>query len=87
FNIQTVPPWSPEVAFLFDPSLKPQEVAQQWKKSGLSFVVISKASPTKDFIPTHAQWHTPFFTVVTVIETDSVLILQVVASPDGISRP
>ncbi|MEO6994245.1 MAG: glycosyltransferase family 39 protein, partial [Lacunisphaera sp.] len=42
FNIQTVPPWSPEVAFLFDPSLKPQEVAQQWKKSGLSFVVISK---------------------------------------------
>jgi hypothetical protein len=81
-NIQIVPLWSPEVAFLFDTSLKPQEVARRWQKSGLSFVVIAKASPTKDFIQTHAQWHTPFFTVVTVIESDSVLILQAVASPD-----
>lgn len=80
-NIQTVPLWSPEVAFLFDASLKPQEVAKRWKQSGLSFVVIAKASPTKDFIQTHARWHTPFFTVVTVIETDSILILQAVASP------
>ncbi len=81
-NIQTVPLWSPEVAFLFDPSLKPKEVAKRWKETGLSYVVISKGSPTKDFIETHAQWHTRFFTIVTVIETDSVLILQAVASPD-----
>ncbi|HEY4246390.1 MAG TPA: hypothetical protein VGM64_06000 [Lacunisphaera sp.] len=86
-NIQTVPPWSPEVAFLFDVSLKPQEVAKRWKESGLNFVVIANASPTKDFIQTHAQWHTPFFTVVTVIETDSVLILQAVALTDLPSRP
>lgn len=81
-NIQIVPLWSPEVAFLFDKALKPQEIARRWKESHLSFIVISKASPTRDFIETHAQWHTAFFTVVTVLETDSVLILQAAASPD-----
>jgi hypothetical protein len=86
-NIQTVPLWSPEVAFLFDPSLKPQEVARLWQQSGLSFIVISKGSPTKDFIENHARLHTPFFTVITVIETDSILILQAVASPEIPTRP
>jgi hypothetical protein len=85
-NIQVVPLWSPEIAFLFDTSLQPKEVAQKWKESGLSFIVIAKESPTKDFIQLHAQWHNPFFTIVTVIETDSTVILQAVASPDVISK-
>ena len=82
-TIEVVPLWSPEVAGLFEPTTKPEEVAKLWQKSGLRFVVIGKASPSAGFVRTHAQWRAPFFTVIQVVETDDLLILEAVATlPD-----
>ena len=76
-GMEAVPLWSTEVAWLFDATVKPQELARLWQESGLGYVAIGKASPTGDFVRTHAQWRAPYFTVIPIIETDGLLILQV----------
>jgi hypothetical protein len=76
-----LPLWSPEVAWLFDSTIKPEEIAKRWQKSGFGYLVLGKASPTADFVRTHAQWRAPYFTVITVVESDALLILQAAVNP------
>ena len=71
-----VPLWSPEVAWLFDASLKPEEVAQRWQKSGLRYLVLGKTGPSSDFIRTQARWRAPYFTLLPAAETETRLILE-----------
>ncbi len=78
-DIEVVPLWSPEVDWLFEPNLKPEVTASLWQKSGFAYLLIGKASPTANFMNTHAQWRTPYFTVTTVIEDDMLLVLHITA--------
>lgn len=79
---EVVPLWSPDVAWLFDDSLKPQEVARRWQKSGLRYIVVGKTGPSSDFVRTRARWRAPYFTLKQVDETDSQVILEAtVAAP------
>jgi len=73
---EVAPLWSPEVAWLFDERLKPEEVAQRWRKSGLRYLVFAKSGPTENFIRTRARWRAPYFTLQTVAETDNYVILE-----------
>ncbi len=73
---EVAPLWTPEVAWLFDQTLKPEEVAQRWQKSGLRYLVLGKSGPTANFMETNARWRAPFFTLQPVGETDTHIILE-----------
>jgi hypothetical protein len=71
-----VPLWSPDVAWLFDASVKPEEVARRWQKSGFRYLVLGKTGPNADFIRTSARWRAPYFTLQPVAETEVRLIFD-----------
>lgn len=73
---EVAPLWSPEVAWLFDPKLPAGEVAARWQKSGLRYLVLGKSGPTATFMQTRAQWRAPYFTLSTVAETNTHIILE-----------
>jgi hypothetical protein len=75
-NTEVAPLWSPEIAWLFDATLPPEEVARRWQKSGLRYLVLLKSGPTVGFIPAHARWRAPYFTLNTVAETDAFRVLE-----------
>lgn len=73
---EALPLWSPEVAWLFDTSIRAEEVARRWQKSGFRYLVVGKSGPTAGFVRTHARWRAPYFTVKPVAETDTQLIIE-----------
>ncbi len=74
---EVIPLWSPEVAWLFDRNLKSEEIARRWKKSGLHYFILGKAGPASDFVGTRAQWRAPYFTVKTILTTETSVVLEV----------
>ena len=78
---EVAPLWSPEIAWLFDARLPPEEVAARWRKSGLRYLVLGKAGPTANFMQTHARWRAPYFTLRTMAETDVHIILEATVAP------
>ena len=73
---EVAPLWSPEVAWLFDETLKPEEVARRWRLSGLRYLVLGKTGAGANFVQTHARWRAPYFTLQTVAETETHVILE-----------
>ena len=73
---EVLPLWSPEVAWLFDEKLKPEEVARRWRQSGLRYLVLGKSGPTANFVQTQARWRAPYFSLQVVAETDTHVILE-----------
>jgi hypothetical protein len=74
---EVVPLWSPEVAWLFDSTLQPKDIALRWQKSGLRYLVIGKNTPTAEFIRNHAKWRAPSITLAPVAETEAQVIMEV----------
>jgi hypothetical protein len=74
---EVAPLWSPEVAWLFDGTLKPEEVARRWQKSGLRYLVLGKTGPTAGFMQSYARWRAPHFEIRTAAETDTHIVLEV----------
>jgi hypothetical protein len=74
---EVAPLWSPEVAWLFDGTLPPEEVARRWQKSGLRYLALGKTGPTAGFMQAHARWRAPHFEMKTAGETDTHVILEV----------
>jgi len=81
-GIDAIPLWSPSVEWLFDANRTPDEIGRLWQHSGLNYVAIAKACPTASFLTTHAYLRSPEMTVITVFESDGLLILQVAANAD-----
>ncbi len=75
-GVPVAPLWSPEIAWLFDEKLKPEEVARRWSKSGLRYVVIVKIGATANFLQSHARWRAPYFTLQPAAETPTLVILE-----------
>jgi hypothetical protein len=76
---EVAPLWSPEVSWLFDAKLKPEEIAARWRRSGLRYLILLKSGPTASFVQTHARWRTPHFTLKTLVELDAMIVLEAVA--------
>lgn len=79
-GIEAVPPWSPDVAWLFDQKLPPEEIARRWQASGLRYLVLGRSASGADFVLSRAQWRAPHFTVRTITEADNNLIIEAVAT-------
>jgi hypothetical protein len=75
------PLWSPEIAWLFDATLPPEEVAQRWQRSGLRYLVLGKSGPTANFMQTYARWRAPHFNLQQVAETETHVILEATVPP------
>jgi hypothetical protein len=73
---EAAPLWSPEVAWLFDGTLPPDEVARRWRQSGLRYLVLGKTGATAGFMQTYARWRAPYFRLRSVSETDTHVILE-----------
>jgi|GEM_PF-741370 len=80
-RITVVPMWSPEVAWLFDSKLKPLEVARDWHRSGLHYVVMTRAPAQFELLMHLARWKAPFFTVKRIWESNAYLVLEVATAP------
>lgn len=80
-GMETLPPWSPEIAWLFDVSLPPEELARRWRDSGLRYLVLSKSASGADFFLGRARWRPPCFTVRTVMAVGNHVIIDTVATP------
>ncbi len=79
-RIDAVPLWSPDIAWLFDPTITSRRKAQLWENSRFVYVVIGKDSPTADFFYQHAGWPSPDFLVIPFMDTNGLRILQVVTT-------
>ncbi len=73
---EVAPLWSPEVAPLFDETLSSEAVARHWQQSGLRYLVLLKTGPTAAFVQNHARWRAPYFTLKTVADTSTLLVLE-----------
>jgi hypothetical protein len=80
-GITVIPMWSPEVAWLFDPTLKPIEVARHWRQSGLHYVVMTRAPAQLQLLLQHARWRAPFFAVKKIWESDAYVVFGVETAP------
>jgi hypothetical protein len=74
---EVAPLWSPEVAWLFDATLPPEEIARRWHATGMRYVILGKTGPSAGFVQAYARWRVPFFAMRTIVETDTHVILDV----------
>jgi hypothetical protein len=79
--ITTVPLWSPEVAWLFDPKLPTAEITRRWRDSKLRYVITSPDPAFRTFLTQRAQWRAPTFALVPVWQSQAYLILEVIPEP------
>jgi len=75
-----LPLWSPDVAWLFDHNLRPEEIARRWKQAGFRYLVLAKSGPTPEFLRTEARWNTPYFTLLPATFTRDYVILEAIAA-------
>jgi hypothetical protein len=74
---EVAPLWSPDVAWLFDATLKPEEIARRWRKSGFRYLLLGKSGPASDFVRMHARWRAPYFFLTPVAETNDQVVIEV----------
>ena len=79
--ITVVPIWSPEVAWLFDKTTPPDDLAQRWRESHLRYVVTSPAPAFLDFLTRHAGWRAPVFALAPVWQSDAFVVIEVITEP------
>lgn len=75
-GVEVVPLWSPDVAWLFDPELPPEEIARRWQRAGFRYLVLGKTTSGADYVLRRAQWRAPYFSVRTAAETDVNVVLE-----------
>lgn len=80
-GISVVPPWSPHVDWLFDPTLSPVEVQRQWRESGVRFVVVAKWQSNLAFFDRHSRWLQPPFRRELIGETSLTAVFSLRVEP------
>jgi len=56
---RTLPLWSPEVRYLFDPALPPPEIARRLRATGIGFVLLNTGSVNERFLARSAFFRDP----------------------------
>lgn len=80
-DVEVVPLWSPEVAWLFDPGLPPGEIARRWQRAGFRFLVLGRTPSGAGYVLERARWRAPYFTVRTLAGTAENIVLEVSVTP------
>jgi len=74
--VKVVPLWSPQVAWLFDPSLDSREVATRWRESGLSYLAINDNTSTLEFLEWHSHLESDAYRLQVISRVPGYLILE-----------
>ncbi|HXQ80658.1 MAG TPA: hypothetical protein VN775_05065 [Opitutaceae bacterium] len=74
--VKAVPLWSPQVAWLFDPSLDSRQVAGRWRESGLSYIAINNSGATLEFLEWHAHLESDEYRLQVVSRIPGYVILE-----------
>ena len=82
---QTLPFWSPEVAFLFDDRRAPAETARRLRAAGIGFVLLTRGKPNELFLAHSAYIRDPGNTLRAVWGDDYLILFRVVG-PDSAPR-
>lgn len=77
FGVPVVPQWSPQVDWLFDAALTPEQAAQRCRVSGLHYIVLTKFPGTIEAFKRQARWMRAPFVWRTLGETDITLVLTI----------
>jgi hypothetical protein len=76
-GVRVVPLWSPQVDWLFDPTLPAPEAAKQWRDSGVRYIILTKWRANLDFFNARARWAKPPFQTRLVGETEFTAIFAI----------
>ncbi len=74
---QTLPLWSPEVRFLFDPQLSPAEMGQRLGNANVGFVVLNTGSINESFLRRSALFRNPSGVLNPVWSDADMMLLRV----------
>ncbi len=79
---RTLPLWSPEVRYLFDPALPPPEIARRLRATGIGFVLLNTGSVNERFLARSAFFRDPAGALQRVwFDADMVLLRVTPAAP------
>ena len=78
-GVRTIPFWSPQAAWLFDPRTTPADAARRWRESGLRVLVLSKFEPAIAFVNRRARWQAPPFRIHLAAESAGFIVLRIEA--------
>ncbi|MDB6169795.1 MAG: hypothetical protein JWM88_2659 [Verrucomicrobia bacterium] len=71
---RTVPPWSPEVAFLFDDRLPAAEVARRLRAANIGFMLLNQGPANERFLAHSAYFREPGGTLKAMRFDDQILL-------------
>jgi hypothetical protein len=73
---RTVPLWSPEVRFVFDPALAPPEVARRLRAAGIGFVLLNTGAVNECFLAHSPFLRDPAGTLTTLWSDGDMVLLK-----------
>ncbi len=74
---RTVPLWSPEVRFVFDPRLAPAEIIRRLRAAGFGFVLLNTGPANECFLAHSAFFRDPAGALATVWSDGDMVLLKV----------
>ncbi len=78
---RTVPLWSPEVRFVFDPSLAPAEIVRRLRVLGIGFVLLNSGPANECFLARSGWFREPAGTLVNVWSDGDMVLLKIMERP------
>lgn len=78
---RTVPLWSPEIGFIFDPALPPPEIARRLRAAEIGFVLLTQGEVNARFLARSAFFRDPAGTLQPVWSDPDLVLLRVHAPP------
>ena len=78
---RTVPLWSPEVGFLFDPAATAATIARRLQAAGIGYIFLTKGAANERYLARSALFREPAGTLRALWSDDDQVLLQVAGSP------
>ncbi len=75
---RTVPLWSPDVAFLFDPRLKPAQTAALLRQAQIGFIFLNRGPANERYLVRSPYFRDPGDTLRVVMQDGDMLLLKIV---------
>ncbi len=77
---RTLPLWSPEVGFLFDARLTPEETARRLRAAGIGFILLNRGAANERYLA-----HSPYFrepgNTLRAVQLDEMYLLEITVPP------
>lgn len=86
-GLSSVPPWSPDVAFIFNRTLPPAEVWRRLKAAGVSHVLIAKGDINRRYLESSPSFSAATAQNLRVVMNQDDLILFAIVIPDPPAPP